>query len=318
MNRVETNGVELACEAFGAPSDQTILLVAGLGTQMIRWTAPFCLALAARGYHVIRFDNRDAGYSTHISHRAAPDFGELAAALVADAQRRGDLLIRPERLLSVAEVLEPEDRIRLETTFDVPVHQVYQCTEGLLAATCPAGHLHVQEDLVALQYEPLADTARVTPVVTDLWRRTQPIIRYRLGDVLRLADPGAPACSCGSAFQVIEAIEGRCDDVFWFCADSSLRPFFPDTIRRMVLLAEAPVLDYAAEQERPGHLRLFLETPEDISFDAVEAAVRESAARTVAQYGCRPADIAIERGVPVAATGAKRRRVRRLWEGPPA
>ena len=83
MKRVETNGVELACEAFGAPSDQAILLVAGLGTQMIRWTAPFCLALAARGYHVIRFDNRDAGGSTHITHRAAPDFGALAAALMA-------------------------------------------------------------------------------------------------------------------------------------------------------------------------------------------------------------------------------------------
>ncbi|MDP1632560.1 MAG: alpha/beta hydrolase [Caulobacter sp.] len=83
MTRVETNGVELACEAFGAPSDQAILLVAGLGTQMIRWTVPFCLALAARGYHVIRFDNRDAGCSTHITHRAAPDFVELAAALMA-------------------------------------------------------------------------------------------------------------------------------------------------------------------------------------------------------------------------------------------
>ncbi|GGL10037.1 alpha/beta fold hydrolase [Caulobacter rhizosphaerae] len=83
MIRVATNGVELACEAFGDPSDQAILLIPGLGTQMIRWTAPFCLALAARGYHVIRFDNRDAGCSTHISHRTAPDFGELAAALMA-------------------------------------------------------------------------------------------------------------------------------------------------------------------------------------------------------------------------------------------
>ena len=92
MKRVETNGVELACEAFGAPSDQAILLVAGLGTQMIRWTAPFCLALAARGYHVIRFDNRDAGGSTHITHRAAPDFGALAAALM--AVERGASIVR--------------------------------------------------------------------------------------------------------------------------------------------------------------------------------------------------------------------------------
>jgi pimeloyl-ACP methyl ester carboxylesterase len=83
MNRVKSNGVELACEAFGDPSDEAILLIAGLGTQMIRWTAPFCFALAARGYHVIRFDNRDAGGSTHISRRTAPDFGELAVALMA-------------------------------------------------------------------------------------------------------------------------------------------------------------------------------------------------------------------------------------------
>jgi pimeloyl-ACP methyl ester carboxylesterase len=89
MIRVETNGVELACEGFGDPSDKAVLLIAGLGAQMIRWTAPFCLALAARGYHVIRFDNRDAGCSTHISGRTAPDFGELAAALMAG--RRPDV-----------------------------------------------------------------------------------------------------------------------------------------------------------------------------------------------------------------------------------
>ncbi len=83
MTRVETNGVALAFEVFGPPADPAILLVAGLGTQMIRWTVPFCRTLAARGYWVIRFDNRDAGGSTHFSHVAAPDFGALGAALMA-------------------------------------------------------------------------------------------------------------------------------------------------------------------------------------------------------------------------------------------
>lgn len=83
MKRVGANGIELACDEFGSPLDEAILLIAGLGTQMIRWTAPFCLELAGRGYRVIRFDNRDAGCSTHISHCAPPDFGELAAALMA-------------------------------------------------------------------------------------------------------------------------------------------------------------------------------------------------------------------------------------------
>jgi pimeloyl-ACP methyl ester carboxylesterase len=83
MKRVETNGIKLACEEFGAPSNETILLVAGLGTQMVRWAVPFCLRLAALGYHVIRFDNRDSGWSTHISHLAAPDLRALAVALKA-------------------------------------------------------------------------------------------------------------------------------------------------------------------------------------------------------------------------------------------
>ncbi len=83
MQRVKANNVELACETFGKPSGEAILLIAGLGTQMIRWTTPFCLELAGRGYRVIRFDNRDAGCSTHLSHHAPPDFAALAAALMA-------------------------------------------------------------------------------------------------------------------------------------------------------------------------------------------------------------------------------------------
>ena len=72
----------MAYDSFGDEADEAILLIAGLGTQMIRWTLPFCEALAARGYRVIRFDNRDAGCSTHFRHCAPPDFGALAAALM--------------------------------------------------------------------------------------------------------------------------------------------------------------------------------------------------------------------------------------------
>ncbi len=87
--RVNANGVELAFDSFGKDSDDAFLLISGLGTQMIRWTVPFCEALAACGYRVIRFDNRDAGRSTHLRDRPAPDFGALAAALMAG--RRPDV-----------------------------------------------------------------------------------------------------------------------------------------------------------------------------------------------------------------------------------
>lgn len=243
-------------------------------------------------------------------------------SMLATAAVRGTLRIRPKRLLSVAEVLEPQDRERLESVFGAPVGQIYQCTEGLLAVTCPHGRLHIQEDLVAIQYEPLSpnDPTGVTPVVTDLWRRTQPIVRYRLGDVLRLTPSDIPECPCGSTFASIDSIEGRCDDLCWFPGEEpegetmALRPFFPDTIRRMVLLADADIEDYAAVQERPGHLRLFLEVKEGTSFDKVAAAVRESAIRIVVGYGCLALQIEIEPGLPAADPMAKRRRVRCLHE----
>ena len=79
----KANGIDLAYDSFGDEADEAILLIAGLGTQMIRWTVPFCEDLASRGYRIIRFDNRDAGRSTHFRHVAPPDFGALAAALMA-------------------------------------------------------------------------------------------------------------------------------------------------------------------------------------------------------------------------------------------
>jgi len=79
----KANGIDLAYDSFGDEADEAILLIAGLGTQMIRWTVPFCEHLASHGYRVIRFDNRDAGWSTHLLHVAPPDFGALAAALMA-------------------------------------------------------------------------------------------------------------------------------------------------------------------------------------------------------------------------------------------
>jgi pimeloyl-ACP methyl ester carboxylesterase len=62
-------GIRLCYETYGQPSDPTALLVMGLGTQMIAWQEDFCLRLAERGFHVVRFDNRDVGHSTHVSGR---------------------------------------------------------------------------------------------------------------------------------------------------------------------------------------------------------------------------------------------------------
>ena len=63
MPRANANGIELEYETFGDPGAASLLLIGGLGTQLVSWDVTFCELLAARGYRVIRFDNRDAGLS---------------------------------------------------------------------------------------------------------------------------------------------------------------------------------------------------------------------------------------------------------------
>ncbi len=71
------SGVEIAFEEFPGEGP-TILLIMGLGAQMLWWPDPFCEDLASRGFRVIRFDNRDVGLSTRMSHMRAPSWTLLA------------------------------------------------------------------------------------------------------------------------------------------------------------------------------------------------------------------------------------------------
>ncbi|MDG4814168.1 alpha/beta hydrolase [Micromonospora sp. WMMD956] len=79
MPFVRSNSVDLCYETFGDPADPTMLLVMGLGEQLITWPDGFCAALAARGFHVVRFDNRDIGLSTWLDHLGDVDLPALFA-----------------------------------------------------------------------------------------------------------------------------------------------------------------------------------------------------------------------------------------------
>lgn len=72
------NGIEIAYESFGSPEGRPLLLIMGLGTQMIFWDDELCQMLADQGHHLVRFDNRDVGLSTHLHEAGPPD---LAAAM---------------------------------------------------------------------------------------------------------------------------------------------------------------------------------------------------------------------------------------------
>ena len=74
---VSANGIELCYDTFGERTAPPLLLIMGLAAQMIAWDEAFCEQLAARGYFVIRFDNRDIGLSTRFPQYGTPDLMAL-------------------------------------------------------------------------------------------------------------------------------------------------------------------------------------------------------------------------------------------------
>jgi pimeloyl-ACP methyl ester carboxylesterase len=85
MPRAQTNGIELEYETFGDPSNPAMLLIMGLGMQLLAWDERFCRLLVDRGYFVIRFDNRDIGLSSKIEGGPAPNPLELMAGNTSSA-----------------------------------------------------------------------------------------------------------------------------------------------------------------------------------------------------------------------------------------
>ena len=174
--------------------------------------------------------------------------------MIAEAVKDNSLQIKPARIISIAEVLEKADEEYLKKVFNVDaIHQAYQCTEGCLATTCRCGTLHLNEDIVYIEKEYL-DENRFVPIITDLERTSQPIIRYRLNDVLV---EKKEKCACGSVFTALEKIEGREDDVFKFKAeDGSEVSVFADFIRRCILFA-GNITDYRVVQDVDSSITVF-------------------------------------------------------------
>jgi pimeloyl-ACP methyl ester carboxylesterase len=82
--RAHVGDIELVYETIGDPGDQPLLLIMGLGMQMIHWDRALCEQIAGQGFHVIRFDNRDAGRSTRIKARV-PNLMRGFVGLAVDA-----------------------------------------------------------------------------------------------------------------------------------------------------------------------------------------------------------------------------------------
>ena len=176
-----------------------------------------------------------------------------ALLMIAAALDEKKINIHPETVISIAEVLEKEDEERIKKSFGTDViHQVYQCTEGCLATTCKYGTLHLNEDIVFIEKEYI-DKNRFIPIITDFERTSQPIIRYRLNDVLV---EKKEKCRCGSACTALEKIEGREDDVFIFHGEEKEIKIFPDFIRRCILFS-GNISDYRIVQQADGSISIY-------------------------------------------------------------
>ena len=174
------------------------------------------------------------------------------------AQQQGRIDLQPKRVISAAEVLSDADRAIIETSFP-ELHQVYQATEGFLAVTCEHRRLHLNEEFLMVEQEWLDDT-RYVPIITDFTRSSQPIIRYRLDDVLHHDD--AP-CPCGRVTRVIKRIEGRLNDVLRLPkhgAPEQTVALFADALERIIAQHLPMHADYQLTQTGVAALTLQAQT----------------------------------------------------------
>jgi putative adenylate-forming enzyme len=166
----------------------------------------------------------------------------------------GKLDINPKRIVSYAEILTKEAKKEIEEIFNIKVFQIYQGSEGPIAMPCKYGNLHINEDLIWIEtIDSKGNPTRPGKpchkmIVTDLNKKSQPIIRYELDDSIIISEE---SCDCGSQFRVIESIQGRTDDLFWakIKGSENLQTIFPDFIRRAIISSSESIEDYQAVQK---------------------------------------------------------------------
>jgi putative adenylate-forming enzyme len=202
--------------------------------------------------------------------------------LLAEEHRR--IRVPISTVISYAEELDPATRTRISEDLDAPVVEIYQGAEGMVGVTCPVGQLHLNEDVTLVELSDVGDTIRhaQTATITDLYRRTQPFIRYQLNDLLEVDD--AP-CSCGSAFRRIRRIHGRRDSVLELAGANGPVRLMPDYVRRSVNQASASIVEYQVVEWALSDLevRLLLEPGADRP--AIEQAILDNLAHWARRAG---------------------------------
>jgi pimeloyl-ACP methyl ester carboxylesterase len=139
MPQVRANGIQLEYDTFGRTSNAPLLLIMGLGAQMVLWDEEFCELLARHGHYVVRFDNRDVGLSTKFDHAGVPN---LAAIMAPGADRSGVPYTLDDMADDAAGLL---DALRIESA-----HVVGASMGGMIAQTVAYRHAPKTRSLVSI------------------------------------------------------------------------------------------------------------------------------------------------------------------------
>ena len=211
---------------------------------------------------------------------------------LAAEQREGRLHIAPAGVMSASEVLTAQAAVEMQDAWGTAPFDVYAATEtAVIASPCTYRNRHVYEDLVIV--EPVDSAGSPVPpgttgaklLVTVLFSRTLPLIRYEMSDTIRLDGRG---CPCGRSFALLEDVEGRMEDVLQLQGNNGLVPVHPNVFHKVLddvassgwqVIQEAAVLRILVAGLMPGR-----------STGSIEAAV----AAALAGAGASPLRIDVQ------------------------
>lgn len=221
--------------------------------------------------------------------------------VLAEEQLAGRLHIKPRAVMCSSEVLTEEAIARVKHAWGSEPFNVYAATETAgIASHCKAHRLHLFEDLVIPEVvdehnRPVPDgTVGAKLLVTVLFSRTQPLIRYAMSD--RVAR-SLEHCDCGLPFSLLSSIEGRAEDILQLPAlTGGMISVHPNVFHRV--LEPLPAREWQVVQE-PERLRVLVVEPRsDVDLDRVRADIAES----IAAAGARAPVIVVERAGAVTRT----------------
>lgn len=239
------------------------------------------------------------------------------ARILAEEQLAGRLQIQPGTIFTSSEVLTAETRRRVKSAWGAEPFNQYGATEtaDIAAEYQSCRHMHLFEDLVIAevvdeQHRPVPPgTYGAKLLVTTLFSRTQPLIRYEMNDSVRLTPD---SCQSGLPFAILESVQGRVEDTLWLPTPTGARKAVQPLVfnRIMDIL---PVSGWQVIQENDDGLTVLVS---GVHGEFVDTAIEDQLASGLAAQGVRIPHISIQRVPVIPKTSAGKAPLIRAYHSP--